>query len=76
MKNKKIKWLRILAVITFPLWIIPLMLLGLISAILLGFIELGQDIYYWCVESEPKPLIRYKSYDDDEYPNDDEYPSW
>lgn len=75
MKNKKIKWLRILIVITFPLWIVPLILLGLLGFVVLAVTEAIQDIYNWCIESEPKPVIGYKSIDD-EYPDDDEYLSW
>ena len=74
MKNK-IKWLRVLVVITFPLWIIPLMILGILSIIILSIIEAIQDLYGWCVESEPKPKpLDYNEPHD--YPDDDEYPSW
>ena len=61
MKNKKIKWLRILTVITFPLWIVPLILLCLLGFVIVAVTETIQDIYNWCIESEPKPVIRYKS---------------
>ncbi len=82
-KIKKIKWLRVLTVITFPLWIVPLLILSVFGFIILGIIETIQDLYGWCVESEPKPLLRYESIDDEypdtheyDYPDDDEYPSW
>jgi hypothetical protein len=71
MKNRKIKWLRVLAIITSPLWFVPMIALAMIAFLLLAVIDTVTDLYKWCVESDTTKQSE-SEHVEQYYPDDDD----
>lgn len=68
---KKIKWWRIFAIVTFPIWAFPAFLGVILFFMLYAIVMAGRDLYYWVID-EPVPSDNLHDSREDEF--EDDYP--